>query len=348
MKQLKISTIIPIYNAEKYLRRCLDSVISQSYANIEIILVNDGSTDNSGVICDEYKQNDTRIKVLHKQNSGVSEARNSALDLVEGDYIHFVDADDWIEKDTYKKLVQLIDLDNTNYDIIKFYGYNSNNDIINKIPFKGCYSDKELEDIILSYVGSLNFGGLFIMGVPWLYLINNQLIQDHHIRFNKDLSRCEDRLFIITTLLQAKNLLIIDDVFYHYETSAGSLSNKYDSFRWEQEKLYLTELQREYSKCKSSHFVDNANSRIVNEYYLRALISVDNEFFSQNTNSFKQHYSNIKKILNDPALVSKSENIKTEKLDLKRKISLFLIKRRYSFLLSTFNMLLLLKNKINT
>ena len=100
-----ISVIIPVYNIEQYLPRCLDSVIAQTYNNLEIILVDDGSTDSSGEICDKYSLLDNRIKVIHKSNGGVSSARNEGLEVAKGDYIGFVDGDDIIEKDMYQILL---------------------------------------------------------------------------------------------------------------------------------------------------------------------------------------------------------------------------------------------------
>ncbi|OUQ56652.1 hypothetical protein B5E58_10530, partial [Tyzzerella sp. An114] len=97
MENKKISVIVPIYNVEKYLNRCVDSIINQTYKNLEIILVDDGSPDNCGKICDEYAKKDNRIKVVHKENGGVSSARNVGLNIATGDYIGFVDGDDWID-----------------------------------------------------------------------------------------------------------------------------------------------------------------------------------------------------------------------------------------------------------
>ena len=105
MKNKTISVIIPVYKVEEYLPKCLDSVINQTYKNIEIILVNDGSPDKSGVICDMYAGMDNRITVIHKQNEGVAKARNDALDIAKGDYIGFVDSDDWIEPDMFEFLM---------------------------------------------------------------------------------------------------------------------------------------------------------------------------------------------------------------------------------------------------
>ena len=100
-----ISVIVPVYKVEPYLRRCIDSIISQTYHNLEIILVDDGSPDNCGAICDEYAEKDTRVRVIHKPNGGLSDARNAGLDIMTGDYVAFVDSDDWIEADMYRTLL---------------------------------------------------------------------------------------------------------------------------------------------------------------------------------------------------------------------------------------------------
>ncbi len=100
----KISIVVPVYNVESYLKKCLDSIINQTYKNLEIILVDDGSTDNSVDICDEYAKRDNRIKVIHKKNGGLSDARNTGIEIATGNYIGFVDSDDWIDENMYKLL----------------------------------------------------------------------------------------------------------------------------------------------------------------------------------------------------------------------------------------------------
>lgn len=109
----KISIIVPVYNVEKYLHRCVDSILAQTYENIEIILVNDGSTDNSPNICNEYKAKDARIKVIHQANSGQSGARNAGLKVATGEYIGFVDSDDWIMPDMYEYLLRIVEENNS-------------------------------------------------------------------------------------------------------------------------------------------------------------------------------------------------------------------------------------------
>lgn len=122
MEKIKISVIVPIYNVEQYLSQCLDSIINQTYTNLEIILINDGSTDNSEKICNQYKLLDPRIIVIHKTNGGLSDARNTGIKIATGDYISFVDADDFIDKNMYTILFQKINT--TNADIIWYNHYN--------------------------------------------------------------------------------------------------------------------------------------------------------------------------------------------------------------------------------
>ena len=136
----KISIIVPIYNSETYLRRCLISLINQKYNNLEIILVNDGSTDNSLSICKEYEKKDSRIKLINQLNKGVAHTRNIGLDVATGDYITFVDSDDFIDKNMYSELIENIDscdIAVCRYVILKndsriYTNYKYNNDIIEK------------------------------------------------------------------------------------------------------------------------------------------------------------------------------------------------------------------------
>lgn len=121
MEDKLITIIIPVYNVEKYLRECIDSVIAQTYKNLEIILVDDGSIDKSGEICDEYSKKDSRIRVIHKKNGGLSDARNVALDIAKGEYIGFIDSDDYIEKDMFETLYKLAEKYHAEISSISFY-----------------------------------------------------------------------------------------------------------------------------------------------------------------------------------------------------------------------------------
>lgn len=116
----KISVIVPVYNVEKYLKRCIDSIVGQSYENLEIILIDDGSTDKSGCICDVYKEKYYNINVVHKENGGLSSARNKGLDLANGDYVVFVDSDDWLPKESISCLYSLIENDKSDFAMGQF------------------------------------------------------------------------------------------------------------------------------------------------------------------------------------------------------------------------------------
>ncbi len=133
-----ISVIVPVYNVELYLEQCLNSIINQTYKNLEIILVNDGSTDNSGVICDLYANIDNRIIVIHKDNGGVSSARNAGLNVAKGNFIGFVDPDDWIADDMYEKLYLNIQNFNANISVCEFRKVMNRENIFEKILIVKC------------------------------------------------------------------------------------------------------------------------------------------------------------------------------------------------------------------
>lgn len=340
------SIIIPVYNVDQYLSKCLDSIINQSYQSLEIILVDDGSTDSSASICDRYALNDKRVKVIHQSNSGVSMARNAGLKVVSGDYISFVDPDDWVESNMYQTLANY--LKNRDIDIVRFNAYRKDN-VLNPLPFIGNYSGKKLEeDITLSLIGAKDFGGMFILGVLWLHVFKREIIEKHHIRFKKELRRCEDRLFTISAILYSQNMMFVNDVLYHYQVYNESLSNKYDSERWQQEQIYLDYVQKEYTKCKNSIFITEANRRLDNDYLLRIITSINNEFFSDNNNKFRQRYFNTRNIINIKKISELFEKQTTlTKINTKQKLTLQLIKYNQPFLLSLMNTILLYKHKIN-
>ena len=129
-----VTVIVPVYKVEPYLRRCLDSIVNQTYKNLEIILIDDGSPDNCGVICDEYAENDKRIKVIHKENGGVSRARNEGINVARGEYIAFVDSDDYIEPDLVEK--SCIAVEKSGSDFLKFgiyeEYYKSNGELLSR------------------------------------------------------------------------------------------------------------------------------------------------------------------------------------------------------------------------
>lgn len=200
-----ISIIIPVYNVEKYLSRCLDSILSQTFTNFEVVLVDDGSTDSSGDICDEYERCDNRIKVHHKKNGGVSSARNMGLDNAVGEWITFVDADDWVDRDIYNRLYNAALQSQAEIVLCDFYLY-YNKDRIELC--KAISTDNKKDDIIRNYI--LSFTAL------WNMLVHRSLYDKTHLRIPQYLSNCEDFWISIRLFYYAKKIFTLHVPLYFY------------------------------------------------------------------------------------------------------------------------------------
>ena len=220
-----ISIVVPIYNVEKYLRKCIDSIIAQTFSDWELILINDGSKDNSGVICDEYVTKDKRIKVIHKNNEGVSKARNIGIELAKGEYLCFIDSDDWIEP-TYlndfntKELQCDFYISGALYDTYeKVYSYKKFNE-------KYCKNKYEIRDEFF-------YQDLLSNGYPWGKLYKTQIIKDNNLRFNENLTINEDHIFVFQYFMHINTLYITNTAGYHYtvfDNSGRKLSGKINSY----------------------------------------------------------------------------------------------------------------------
>lgn len=204
----KISVIIPVYNVEKYLRRCLDSVCKQTLKDIEIICVNDCSPDNSIDILQEYAENDNRIKVINfTKNQGVSVARNTGIDIAKGQYLAFLDSDDWLDLDFYEKLYNKAIESNSDLVIANINEFRDGS--LRLFPF--------IENIKQN---KHNFMGLFVLG-----LYKKELLNKHDIKFIENITYGEDRLLPIASSMLANNVETIEDTFYYYDRSSeGSVT----------------------------------------------------------------------------------------------------------------------------
>ena len=218
-----ISIIIPIYNAEKYIAKCIDSVLSQSYNDFELILVDDGSTDSSLEICKQYALKDTRIKLLKKQNGGVSSARNYGIKNSKGEWITFIDSDDYIGKDFLEKLIPTTDLI---YDFSLANGFTRNKEIKQFFP-NTPITNISLEKMIESICGEK---GLCL--APWGKLFKREIIITHNIQFIEGLSFCEDLIFNFQYFKYIKNNIFVgDDTSYYYRENENSLTHKIVNYK---------------------------------------------------------------------------------------------------------------------
>lgn len=211
MKPIKISIITPVYNSDQYLPRTLNSILRQEYVHWELILVDDGSTDASGKICDEYTLKDNRIRVFHQKNKGVSAARNFALDKISGDYVTFIDSDDWIDS---KYLYHFIEFPYAEDQII----------------YQGYYMDYEGKLNQPSTIEIPQSNRILHLGAIWGKCFSVQLIRENNIFFNEHLSLHEDHVFYYECLKHTKQFKFSKYAGYHYmHYGELSLSRKLQS-----------------------------------------------------------------------------------------------------------------------
>lgn len=229
-----ISVIIPIYNAEPFLPACLDSVLAQTYSDLEIILINDGSTDGSGCICDRYAAMDSRIRVVHQENGGVSQARNRGLELASGELVSFIDSDDTMEPDMYELLVRIMD---ENHADISHCGY--------KRFDKNCLLVREVNGTHRQFVQTNEeaivcmLRGLYFSNALWNKLYRRHVLDG--IRFREDLKNNEDVLFNVHAFRQATKTVFIDEGKYHYFDRPTSACNQIKARKQELDAIAASE-----------------------------------------------------------------------------------------------------------
>jgi len=208
-----LSVIIPVYNVELYLKRCLDSVLSQTYSNLEIIIVNDGSTDGSSKICNSYANIDSRIQVIHKINGGVSSTRNTGIDMARGEWICFIDSDDWIEPNMYEKLMEAVINSKLLMVSCGYVEYHADG-VCKTIIYPEFARSILTKDILDFFVWKDNFIHICSM------IIHRGLVEPGingcKLRFKDDLFQGEDSLFIVETMMLIKDFIYIPDALYHY------------------------------------------------------------------------------------------------------------------------------------
>ena len=214
-----ISIIIPVYNSEKYIDNCLKSIINQDYKNIEIIIIDDGSKDDSFSICKENSLKDKRIKVFHQENSGVSAARNFGLNKVKGKYIFFADSDDFLEQNCISTLYKNLKADNSDY-ICGSYILEKTLHRSKKVCFqKKSYTKNDLTDNLPDVMQH-------IQNAPWGKLFRSDIIKNNDIRFPDDIPYGEDTCFQIEYFNYVNRVTIIPDIIYHYNFTNENAATK--------------------------------------------------------------------------------------------------------------------------
>lgn len=240
-----ISVIIPVYNAEKYLRTAIDSVLNQSYSFFELILIDDASTDTSLDICKNYADKDERIHVLKNESKihGPGMARNIGLDYAEGEFLYFMDADDWIEPDLFQKTIQRMRETNASiaqFSIINEYSDEGNSEKVYIWKGKEIFTQNDIKEEFYSFWGNNRFS-------LWNHIFRKEIIKK--VRFENLLSG-EDISFVMDALSNSNKIVYIPDVFYHYRITEDSISHKWIEnavecrcIIWKHQKKFLDSLQ---------------------------------------------------------------------------------------------------------
>ena len=205
----KISVIVPVYNVEQYLTRCIDSILAQTFTDFELLLIDDGSTDNSGKICDQYAKTDSRIRIFHKENNGVSSVRNKGIKEAKGKWIAFVDSDDWLNEKSLEKYIALsLQKDTLYIQQAKAVKGNVSEYWPSKFPnIRICLNNHFDYDIM---------NAVLIYGTPWGKLYNMEIIKENDLFFDEHISLHEDHCFYFDYIRFIQNVVVIDYVGYYY------------------------------------------------------------------------------------------------------------------------------------
>lgn len=289
-----ISVIVPVYKAEKYLHRCVDSILAQTYTDFELLLIDDGSPDNSGAICDEYATKDSRVRVFHKENGGVSSARNLGLDNARGDIICFVDSDDWTEND-FLEIFK-----NKTADIVVQGYYNMIATEILYMPIE----QKDYKDVG-EFLNTLQKADN--LGYLWTKTFKRDIIESYRIRFNCSYKFCEDMDFILRYLFYCKTFTTINKGAYHYVVPDNIL--KYSDINPDSNFLCTISIMKNYATL--STIPDDMQTIFINRLSSSIFSMYRNSKFNINDindyiRCFCNHYG---KIDNKKALSKKSHFI---------------------------------------
>ena len=291
-----ITIIVPIYNVEKYIHKCVDSIIAQTYKNIEIILVDDGSTDHCPVICDEYAESDSRIKVVHKENGGLMSARQAGLKAATGEYVGFVDGDDWIEPDMYENFADVINKYKPDMALCEFYfSYPEKRSPSNQKLSGTFYKKADLEtEIYPTMLFNNTFYSFGIFPCCWSKVFKRTLLEKCLYPVTPEIRIGEDAAFTYPCLLEAESMAYIDKCLYNYRVNPESMTKAYSK---DMENTIL--IPYEILKNSFSKYEYDLSDQL--HYYLIYLVNmmIRNEANPNNDKSVKEKKLTLKNFMDN-------------------------------------------------
>jgi len=329
MYKKKVSIIVPIYNCENLLARCIKSILSQSYVNFELILVDDGSTDNSNTICREFEAIDDRVIVFLQKNSGASAARNVGIINSLGEYIMFVDADDYIENDMLQKLVNKAESENADFVMcgMTIDTYNKKGDLISSIECnltpRVILGNMNIPKNIVDLVENEKING------PYCKLIKGDLIRKNNIKMPNHICLQEDLYFNLKILEHVQKMIVIEGCYYHYTKGLGkSVTSRYYPDKYEMiNEVHDLLLTYYYERCNDPSIINR-----IKYIYIKNTFASFINLFHKDCNLTKDEKLNyIKRIINSKKY---NEMISSAyKPGLKYKILLLLLRTKNKMLI---------------
>lgn len=323
-----VSVIVPVYNAEQLLGRCVDSIINQSKKDLEIILVDDGSTDGSGNLCDCYREKDERVRVLHKENGGLTSAWKAGLDIASGNYVGFVDSDDWIDADMYERMYKEARKEQADMVICGLV-FDFEDPRIPKRRegsnfHKRVYGRKALEELFPGLINDGRFFGRAIQPARVTKLYRRGILLQNVQFCSDDVSVGEDMQITFPVLCDAQKVCVLHDYYpYHYWINNQSMTGKHDSGYLEKIKRIALQLGR-ISDAKDIY---DFRPQIRNDFLSLSVLAVKNEIYRNYKAGRKAVVSHIRAICED-AMVEEALACHTmDRLSASIRLYLYLMRR---------------------
>jgi glycosyltransferase involved in cell wall biosynthesis len=322
MKNLSI--IVPVYKVEKYLRQCIESILGQTYKDFELILVDDGSPDKSGEICDEYAKQDDRIKVIHKQNGGLMSAWKSGVEIATGNYIGFIDSDDWIDSNMFEKLSTVATQNNADLVVCNFIHEKENAYKQESFLREGFYSEKDIkEEIYPIFIRKDSYLQRGLAPSRWVKLYRKEILRNVLSYCDEKVSIGEDLLTTFAVIPFVKSLVVLGDFYpYHYREDNNSMIRSFSDDKYQK----LENLKKAMLKTSQLYDYDFLE-QIHGDYIALLFQQIEQEILISNR-TFLQLKRSVKARTESPSFLESLQYVDKKRLTFKLKLYLFLIKNK--------------------
>ena len=326
----RVSIIVPVYNAAPYLNQCVSSLTNQTLKEIEIILINDGSTDDSLAVCVALAATDDRIRLIDKPNGGVSEARNDGLRAATGAYVGFVDPDDWVDTDMYERMLATLTAAQAEICLCNYVKETKEGTVPVLVKQSGTIEKEAiLGDIVANVIAKPSFrsGETDIMGSVCRLLISRELLERENIWFDKEVAFMEDLLVCVEAFLKCARIAIDSGAYYHYRVHDSSTVMAYKPKFYQRQKQAFAKLQELLVREGEAAALA---PRMANRCIIIALLALANEAHKDNPMPFREKIRNIEKIVADEELSATLEKIELDTVESRKKLELNLMKKKAS------------------